>query len=156
MLRPYTQRDRMYLTSEPISVDALLARVASPACGGTCLFLGTVRSATEDGGVTAIEYSGYDAMVEAEFGRLEREVGERWPGVRVAVVHRLGRIPLGEASIAIAAAAPHRAEAFAACRHVIEEVKRRLPVWKKEFRVDGSATWVGAPGGGAPAPAETS
>ncbi|HXF94526.1 MAG TPA: molybdenum cofactor biosynthesis protein MoaE [Gemmatimonadales bacterium] len=135
-----------YLTRAPLSLDALLAAVASPEVGGTCVFLGTVRNAPEDRGVTAIEYTAYEAMADAELGRILSETRDRWPGVRVAVAHRVGRIPVGEASVAIAAAAPHRGEAFAACRYVIEELKRRLPVWKEEFRLDGTSTWVGAPG----------
>jgi molybdopterin synthase catalytic subunit len=109
------------------------------------VFLGTVRNGPgEPGepGVTAIEYSAYEAMVEAEFGRLLDDAHGRWPAARLAVRHRLGRIPAGEASIAIVVAAPHRAAAFEACRFVIEEVKRRIPVWKKELRTDGSAIWV--------------
>jgi len=130
------------LTREPLSVDALIREVAGPERGGTCVFLGTVRNGSEEGGVTAIEYSAYEPMADAELERILGEVRERWPTARAALRHRLGRVPAGEASIAIAAAAPHRAEAFAACRHVIEEVKRRLPVWKKEYRVDGTASWV--------------
>jgi len=131
-----------YLTRSPVSLDALLAEVSAPERGGTCVFLGTVRNGPEEQGVTAIEYSAYEEMVEAEFGRLLADADGRWPEARIAVRHRLGVIPSGEASIAIAAAAPHRAEAFAACRFVIEEVKRRIPVWKKELRVDGTETWV--------------
>src|SRR5438094_7582748 len=123
-------------------LDELLATVSSPECGGTCVFLGTVRDGPDEHGVTAIEYSAYEEMVEGELGRIVTEVGERWSGARVAVRHRLGLIPVGEASIAIVAAAPHRAHAFEACRYVIEEVKRRVPVWKKELRADGSETWV--------------
>ncbi len=130
------------LTREPLSVDALIREVAGPERGGTCVFLGTVRNGSEEGGVTAIEYSAYEPMADAELERILGEVRERWPTARAALRHRLGRVPAGEASIAIAAAAPHRAEAFAACRHVIEEVKRRLPIWKKEYRVDGTASWV--------------
>ena len=126
-----------HLTRAPISVTELVAAVASPECGGTCLFLGTVRDAPEDGGVTGIEYSGYDAMANAELDRILAEVVKRWPNARVAVRHRLGLVPTEEASIGIAAAAPHRAEAFGACRQVIEEVKQRLPIWKKELRADG-------------------
>jgi molybdopterin synthase catalytic subunit len=136
----------VFLSRAPLALDALLAEVASPACGGTCVFLGTVRNGPEDPGVAAIEYSAYEEMVDAEFARLLADTRARWPGVRVAVRHRLGTVPVGEASIAVAAAAPHRAEAFAACRHVIEEVKRRIPVWKKELRADGSAVWVDAAG----------
>lgn len=132
----------MFTTREPLSPQALLAEVAAPGCGATCLFLGTVRDGPADGGVTGIEYTAYEAMVTAELERMLAEVRHRWPEVRLAVRHRLGLVATEEASIGIAAAAPHRAEAFAACRYVIEEVKRRLPVWKKELRADGSALWV--------------
>ena len=131
-----------YLTRTPLSIDQLVAQVSSPACGGTCVFLGTVRNGPEENGVKAIEYSAYEEMVEAEFGRLVAEAATRWPSARIAVQHRLGAIPVGEASIGIAAAAPHRAAAFEACRFVIEEVKRRIPVWKKELRQDGTEVWV--------------
>lgn len=131
-----------YLTRNPISLDTLIAEVAHPDCGGTCMFLGTVRNGPDERGVTAIEYSAYEEMVEAEFGRLLADAGARWPEARIAVRHRLGTIPVGEASIAIVAAAPHRAQAFEACRHVIEGVKQRIPVWKKELRVDGTQVWV--------------
>src|SRR5881396_3235824 len=152
-MRKAELNEMSYLTRSPISLDALLAEVASPACGGTCVFLGTVRSGPEERGVTAIEYSAYEEMVEGELGRIVAEVGERWSGARVALRHRLGVIAAGEASIVIVAAAPHRAQAFEACRYVIEEVKRRVPVWKKELRVDGSEVWVdpsGRPTAGPP------
>ncbi|HEV8380519.1 MAG TPA: molybdenum cofactor biosynthesis protein MoaE [Gemmatimonadales bacterium] len=129
----------MHLTRHPIDVATLLADVQSPERGGTCVFLGTVRN---DGDVTAIDYSAYEAMAFAEIERILREAQERWPDARVMLQHRLGVIPAGEASIAITAAAPHRDEAFAACRFVIEEVKQRLPIWKKELHADGSATWI--------------
>ena len=128
-----------HLIRSPISVESLLTDVQSPDRGGTCVFLGTVRN---DGDVTGIEYTAYDEMALAEITRILDDARERWPEARVALQHRLGLIPAGEASIAIAAAAPHRDEAFAACRHVIEAVKKRLPIWKKELHVDGSATWV--------------
>jgi molybdopterin synthase catalytic subunit len=127
---------------EPISPAALLAAVADPGCGATCLFLGTVRDGPEDGGVTAIEYTAYEAMAGAELDRILAEARKQWPAARIALRHRLGLVPTEEASIGIAAAAPHRADAFAACRYVIEEVKRRVPIWKKELRVDGSVLWV--------------
>ena len=131
-----------HLTATRISLDALLAEVQSPECGGTCVFLGTVRNGPEENGVTEIEYSAYDAMAEAEIERILTEAEQQWRGVRVALRHRVGRVPVGEASIAIVAAAPHRAEAFEACRHIIEAVKRRLPIWKKEYHIDGTAAWV--------------
>jgi molybdopterin synthase catalytic subunit len=130
------------LTREPISPAALLAEVASPECGGTCLFLGTVRDGPEDGGVTGIEYSAYEPMAVAELDRIHAEAVKRWPGARIAVRHRLGLVATEDASIGIAVAAPHREAAFAACRYVIEAVKQRLPVWKKELRADGTMLWV--------------
>lgn len=133
---------KTYLTRTPISLDSLLTEVAHGDCGGTCVFLGTVRNGPDEQGVTAIEYSAYEDMVDAEFGRLLDDARGRWPEARIAVRHRLGTIPVGEASIAIVAAAPHRPQAFEACRYVIEGVKQRIPVWKKELRVDGSEVWV--------------
>src|SRR5881394_3260109 len=134
--------DMSYVTRSPISLDLLVAEVSSPACGGACVFLGTVRNGPDEQGVTAIEYSAYAEMVEAEFVRLLTDARARWPEARIAVRHRLGTIPVGEASIAIAAAAPHRAQAFEACRYGIEGVKQRIPVWKKELRVEGTEVWV--------------
>jgi len=131
----------MHLTRDPLDVGDLLAEVQSSERGGTCVFLGTVRN---DAGVTSIDYSAYESMAVEEIERILAEARERWPRSRVMLQHRLGVIPVGEASIAIAAAAPHRDEAFAACRYVIEEVKKRLPVWKKELRGDGSEQWVEA------------
>ncbi len=131
----------MHLTRDPLDVGDLLAEVQSSERGGTCVFLGTVRN---DAGVTSIDYSAYESMAVEEIERILAEARERWPRSRVMLQHRLGVIPMGEASIAIAAAAPHRDEAFAACRYVIEEVKKRLPVWKKELRGDGSEQWVEA------------
>jgi molybdopterin synthase catalytic subunit len=129
----------VHLTRHPIDAADLLAEVQSAERGGTCVFLGTVRN---DAGVTGIEYSAYDAMAGEEIERILSDAQAQWPEARVTLQHRLGLIPVGEASIAIAAAAPHRAEAFAACRYVIEEVKKRLPIWKKELRGDGSEKWV--------------
>jgi len=131
----------MHLTRDPLDVGDLLATVQSRERGGTCVFLGTVRN---DAGVTSIDYSAYESMAVEEIERILAEARERWPRSRVMLQHRLGVIPVGEASIAIAAAAPHRDEAFAACRYAIEEVKKRLPVWKKELRGDGSEQWVEA------------
>jgi molybdopterin synthase catalytic subunit len=135
--------DRSYLTRAPIQPGELLAAVSDPALGGVVLFLGTARRGEEDGPVAVIEYSAYEAMVGAELERILAEARERWPAARLAAVHRVGTVPAGEASIGIAAALPHRAEAFAACRYVIEEVKLRLPVWKREVFDDGRRDWKG-------------
>ncbi|UCF40591.1 MAG: molybdenum cofactor biosynthesis protein MoaE [Gemmatimonadota bacterium] len=130
-----------YCTHEPIEVGRLMAAVADGERGGTVAFVGSVRGGAEDGPVVAIEYSAYEEMVAEEFGRIIAEARERWPEAVVAAQHRLGQVPLGEPSIAVVAAAPHRREAFAACRHVVEEAKRRLPVWKKEQFQDGGTRW---------------
>lgn len=129
----------MPLTRHPLDVRDLLAEVQSVERGGTCVFVGTVRT---DDNVAAIDYSAYEPMAFEEIDRILAEAQTQWRDARVTLRHRLGEIPAGEASIAIAAAAPHREQAFAACRYVIEEVKKRLPIWKKELRADGSATWV--------------
>lgn len=131
----------MQLTRHPLEVNDLLKEVQGPELGGTCVFLGSVRN---DDGVRAIDYSAYEAMAFKEIERILADAQTQWPDARVMLQHRLGEIPAGEASIAIAAAAPHRDVAFAACRFVIEEVKKRLPVWKKELRGDGSEKWVEA------------
>jgi molybdopterin synthase catalytic subunit len=138
-----------WLTDRTIDVLQLIAEVSSDGFGGTALFLGTVRRTAEDGDVTAIEYSAYREMAEAEFDRIVTEALAQWPRARIVLRHRLGVVPTGEASIAIAAAAPHRDDAFAACRFVIEQTKRRVPVWKKERLASGTARWVdGKPVGG--------
>lgn len=130
-----------HLTREPIDAAALLAAVGDPGLGGTVLFVGSVRRGEDDGPVTAIEYSAYEAMAETEIDRILADAVARWPGVRLGVRHRLGMVGTGEASVAVAAAMPHRAEAFEAARHVIEEIKRRLPVWKREEFDDGKRRW---------------
>jgi len=133
----------MHLTRHRIEVADLLTEVQGPERGGTSVFLGTVRN---DADITGIDYSAYEAMAFEEIERILAEALEQWPEAHVTLQHRLGVIPAGEASIAIAAAAPHREQAFAACRYVIEAVKQRLPIWKKEIHLDGSSTWVDASG----------
>jgi molybdopterin synthase catalytic subunit len=134
-----------FLVDEPIDAGALLARVQAPDRGGTACFIGTVRN--HDGGreVTRLEYSAYQPMVEAECERIVSEAESRWD-VAIALQHRVGGLSIGDTAVAIAAAGAHRDEAFLACRYVIEEVKRRLPIWKREVYADGSVEWVGAGG----------
>jgi molybdopterin synthase catalytic subunit len=139
--RPLLVAERPYLTRAPIQPAELLRAVSDQALGGVVLFLGSVRRSDEDGPVEAIEYSAYEEMVASEMERILTEAREQWPGGRLAAAQRVGTIPAGEPSIGIAAAMPHRAEAFAACRHVIEQVKRRLPVWKREVFSDGHRAW---------------
>ena len=139
------------LRRHPIDVVSLLAGVQAPERGGTALFVGTVRP---DQGTTAIDYSAHEAMAVVELERIVAEARDRWPEAATAVEHRLGHVPVGEASVAVAAAAPHRRDAFDACRFVIEGIKTRLPVWKREVRADGSADWVDNEGHRLPSPGQ--
>jgi molybdopterin synthase catalytic subunit len=134
-----------FLVNDPIDAGALLAEVQSPDRGGTACFLGTVRNHHGGRQVTRLEYSAYEPMVEAECQRIVGEAESRWD-VAIALRHRVGELAIGDTAVAIAAAAAHRDEAFLACRYVIEEVKRRLPVWKREVYADGSVEWVGLSG----------
>jgi molybdopterin synthase catalytic subunit len=139
-----------FLTRAPLNLGSLVSRVTAPARGGIACFLGVVRDHYQGRAVTSLEYSAYDAMAEAECARIVAEARARWQA-DIALEHRLGHLEVGDAAVAIAAAAAHRDAAFAACRYVIEEVKRRVPIWKRERFADGSETWVGDTerGGGA-------
>ncbi len=140
---------RTWLTDRAIDVAELLAAVAADGHGGTVVFLGTVRRSAEDGDVQAIEYSAYREMAEPELERIVADAAAQWPQARIVLQHRLGVVPTGEASLVIAVSAPHRADAYAASRFVIEETKRRAPIWKKERLASGGTRWVeGRPAGG--------
>lgn len=140
----------VWLSDAPLELGALIARVARPKAGGICAFLGVVREENLGRMVDHLVYEAFPGMAEAEMRAIAAEAAERWPGARVAMAHRTGRLAIGEASVAVAASAPHRAEAFAACRHAIDALKARVPIWKKEVWEDGSA-WVE---GAAPSPLE--
>ncbi len=129
------------LVRESIDVSQLTARVSGPGMGASTTFVGSVRRGPEDGPVAAIEYSAYEEMAEAELLRIVDEAKQRWPGVELAVQHRLGRIATGDASVVVAAGAPHRAHSYDACRYVMEEIKKRAPIWKKELFDDGTERW---------------
>ena len=133
----------MYLTESPLDLGELLASVQSPERGGVACFLGTVRNHHGGREVLRLEYSAYAPMVEAECARIVAEAESRWQ-VAVALRHRIGRLEIGDAAVAVAAASAHRDEAFVACRHIIEELKRRVPIWKREVYADGTVEWVGA------------
>jgi molybdopterin synthase catalytic subunit len=124
-----------FLTRAPLDLGSLVSRVSAPARGGIACFLGIVRDHHQGRAVTSLEYSAYDAMAEAECARIVAEARARWQA-DIALEHRLGHLDVGDAAVAIAA--------FAACRYVIEEVKRRVPIWKRERFADGTETWVGA------------
>ena len=130
-----------YLTDSPIDVGALLSAARS-SDGGLCLFVGVVRNENAGRETVAIEYEAYGPMAEAEMARIAEALAREFPAVRVSMKHRVGRLSVGEASVAIVAVAPHRLEAFAACRAAIDRVKATVPIWKKEFHPDGSSDWV--------------
>jgi molybdopterin synthase catalytic subunit len=136
----------VYLTEERLDLGALVASVQSAGRGGVACFLGTVRNHHGGREVLRLEYSAYAPMVEAECARIVGEAEARWQ-VAVALRHRIGRLEIGDAAVAVVVASAHRDEAFVACRHVIEELKRRVPIWKREVYADGAVEWVG--GGGA-------
>ena len=130
------------LTHDPIDYFALTDEVRRPHCGGVVLFLGTVRDLTGDKVTLALDYEAYPAMAEKKMAEIEADTRARWPVGEMAMVHRLGRLDIGEVSVAVAVSCPHRAEAFEACRHAIDRLKELVPIWKKENWADGSTDWV--------------
>lgn len=132
------------ITADPIQVSELLASVGSPEDGATLLFTGIVRNHSEGQPVTAVQYEAYRGMAEQVLREIAQEASDRLGTDRLAVVHRVGDLRVGDVSVAIAVSSPHRAESFAACRYVIEEIKVRLPVWKRERFLGGETRW--APG----------
>lgn len=126
----------------PLSVDEALARVRRPGAGGLAVFVGAVRDESSGRTVTRLEYSAYASMARREMERIAAELESEIPGVRVAVMHRIGSLEVGDAAVVCAASAPHRGEAFEACRALIDRIKARVPIWKREIGPDGAA-WVG-------------
>ena len=132
------------ITRKPLNLGAFARRVAFSGAGAIVTFSGVVRDNARGKSVKYLEYEAYAGMAEQSLREIIAEIQERWADARVAIGHRVGRLRIGEASLMIAVAAPHRAEAYAASRYAIERIKAILPVWKKEFAVDG-ASWVEGP-----------
>lgn len=136
------------LTQEPIDTTALLLAAQQPAAGALVLFLGVTREFTTHADedqprqTTELSYEAYGPMAESQLARLEAAARERWPLVECQIVHRLGVVPLAEASVAIVVSSPHRAAAFEAGRWLIDELKREVPIWKREHYADGRSEWV--------------
>jgi len=130
------------VTADPLSVDEALAAVADPGAGGTCVFMGTVRDHSEAGDVTGLRYEAWEELAVRRLQELADELADRWPLKKVAILHRTGDLSVGEASVVIACSAPHRADAFEACRQGIERLKEDVPIWKKEELTSGEAHWV--------------
>ena len=132
----------MYLTDDPIDPRALVDSVMRPSDGAYVLFEGVVRNHHDGKAVESIFYDAYRPMAEKEMETIVRDIAARYPAVSLAVVHRLGRLFVGDSSIAIVACSPHRAEAFEACRMMIDRIKETVPIWKKERGPNGEE-WVG-------------
>ncbi|HJU57505.1 MAG TPA: molybdenum cofactor biosynthesis protein MoaE [Actinomycetota bacterium] len=130
------------VTGEPIGADEAVSFVADPGAGGTCVFLGTVRDHSADGEVTGLTYEAWDELATRRLEEIATEMFERWPLRKVALLHRSGDLAIGEVSVVVACSAPHRAEAFDACRRGIEQLKRDVPIWKKEHLRSGASSWV--------------
>lgn len=130
------------LTAEPIDYHALTEQVRSAAAGAVLVFLGTVREMTHGRQTTALDYEAYPEMALGQMQQLIDTARQRWPIVAVEMIHRLGRLELGDISIAIAVSCPHRREAFEAGQFLIDEFKQVVPIWKKENWADGTTAWV--------------
>ena len=132
------------ITAEPLSQDRCIASVAGPTNGAIATFLGVTRNHSGDVSTNYLEYEAYDEMACDVIEAIAREACSLWDVGRIAVQHRTGRVEIGDASVVIAVSAPHRGTAFEACRYVIDQLKTRAPIWKKEFGPDGES-WVEGP-----------
>ena len=137
---------RSAIVERPIDTAALIGEVASVTNGATVLFVGTVRETNDGRDVSGMDYTAYRGMAERELADIVGEASSRFETSDVVVEHRLGTLGLGEASVAIAVGHPHRGKAYDASRYIIEELKKRVPIWKLEHYVDGTREWVAADG----------
>ena len=129
------------ITSNPIDLHKILESVKADNCGAVSLFLGTVRNHSKGKEVDALEYEAYPEMAEKMINKIVDEVKSKWDVRKIAVSHRTGRLEVGDISVAMAVSSPHRKDSFPACRYLIDRLKEIVPIWKKEYGVDGS-TWV--------------
>ena len=126
----------------PLDVEEAIRAVSHAGAGGVATFLGIVRDTNEGRRVLRLEYEAYASMAEKELARIANEIEAETPGVRVAALHRVGMLEIGDVAVVCAASAPHRDEAFVAARKLIDRIKERLPVWKREHYADGDTKWV--------------
>jgi molybdopterin synthase catalytic subunit len=131
-----------HVTNQPIDLDELVRFVTDPEAGAVATFIGTTRNNNEGRQVIALDYEGYPEMAEKELRRIGEDAKTKWPICRMAITHRLGPVQIGEASVIIAVSSAHRDAAFAACRFAIEEIKKTVPIWKKEV-FEGGEVWIG-------------
>lgn len=137
----YRVPERYRVNDGPLDAAAVAAAVSAPDCGAVITFIGFVRDHNAGRRVRFLEYEAFAPLAVKSFERIADEAARRWPSVRLAIHHRTGRVEIGEASVAIAAASPHRAEAFAVSRYAIERVKQISPIWKREH-FDGGEIWI--------------
>ena len=130
------------VTDKPLVLQELIEFVTDPEAGAIATFIGTTRNNNDGRKVIALDYEAYAEMAEKELVRLGEEAKKKWPICRMAIVHRLGPVQITEPSVMIAVSAAHREAAFAACRFAIEEIKRTIPIWKKEV-YEGGEIWIG-------------
>lgn len=130
------------ISEEPILLDPVWQQVRHPGAGGVAFFVGVVRDHAEGKRVVRLDYEAHESLAEKEMRDVLKGVAERHPGVRLAAVHRVGALEVGDIAVCVAASAAHRAEAFSACREAIDRIKETVPVWKKEWGPDGEALWV--------------
>ncbi len=133
------------LTTEAIDAQQWTEFVRRPHCGAVVTFLGTVRDLTGDEVTVALDYEAYPPMAEKKMAEIEAEVRQRWPIGEIALIHRLGRLVVGEISVLVAVSCPHRAEAFEACRFAIDRLKEVVPIWKRENAPNGQTQWIHPP-----------
>jgi MoaE-MoaD fusion protein len=133
--------ERYRVSAEPLDPIAISALVSAPSCGGLTTFTGLVRDHNAARQVLWIDYEAHEALARNVFARIGAETQERWPSAAIAIHHRVGRVEIGEASVVVAAASAHRAEAFSACRFAIERVKQIAPIWKHEH-FEGGDVWI--------------
>jgi molybdopterin synthase catalytic subunit len=139
-----SQVDVIRLTPEPLDAAAAVTFVTDGRAGGIDVFLGTTRAETSADGreLVALDYEAYEQMAGEQLRELARRAREQWPIIKLVLLHRTGRVAIGEPSVIIAVSTPHRGDAFAACRWLIDTLKKDVAIWKKEVWADGSGTWV--------------
>ena len=141
---------RAALVDRPIDIGALVSEVARTSNGATLIFVGTVRDVNNGRAITGMDYTAYNTMAERELAEITQEAFDKFENADIVVEHRLGKLTLGDASVVIVVAHAHRAPTYEASRYVIEQLKQRVPIWKREHYVDGSHEWVGASTGARP------
>ncbi|HTA17515.1 MAG TPA: molybdenum cofactor biosynthesis protein MoaE [bacterium] len=135
-----------FLSSEVLDPAALEASLKDPACGAVVVFVGRVRQEQQGRPVLRLDYEAHETLALKELHSVARDARRRWSLGPLVLAHRVGRLDIGEVAVVAAVAGPHRDEAFAACRFLIDAVKARVPVWKHEFYADAGEAWIGAPG----------